>query len=129
MVLGGGKQAHMRGGDIRRVVIHSDALQGADVMDVFHRLANDHPGIGGRATRIQAIYRGFINRKKRDEEIARNKAEFDRENAEEEEVKEAEPTTAVEESKVQEDVGAVEPTAVEAVTEETISAEEVAVAN
>jgi hypothetical protein len=46
-------------------------------MDVFHRLANDHPGVGGRATRIQAIFRGFINRKKRDEEIKKNKAEFD----------------------------------------------------
>ncbi len=83
VVLGGGKQAHMRGGDIRRMVIHSDALQGSDVMDVYLRLANDHPGIGGRAVRIQAVYRGYMMRKKRDEEIARNKAEFDRENAEE----------------------------------------------
>ena len=84
VVLGGGKQAHMRGGDIRRMVIHSDALQGPDVMDVYLRLANDHPGIGGRAVRIQAVYRGYMMRKRRDEEIARNKAEFDRENAEEE---------------------------------------------
>jgi hypothetical protein len=77
VVLGGGKQAHMRGGDLRRVVVHGAALHGADIADVYLRLANDHPGIGGRASRIQAVYRGFIVRKKRDEEIKKNKAEFD----------------------------------------------------
>ena len=76
VVLGGGKQAHMRGGDIRRLVIHGTALHGADILDVYHRLANDHPSIGGRAVRIQAIFRGFIMRKRRDEEIKRNKEEF-----------------------------------------------------
>lgn len=75
VVLGGGKQAHMRGGDIRRVVIHGAALQGRDVMDVFLRLANDHPAIGGRAVRIQAIYRGFIVRKRRDEELKKEREE------------------------------------------------------
>lgn len=84
VVLGGGKQAHMRGGDIRRLVIHGTALHGSDIMDVYHRLANDHPGIGGRAVRIQAIFRGFIMRKRRDEEIAKNKAEFLKEKEEEE---------------------------------------------
>jgi hypothetical protein len=67
----------MRGGDLRRVVVHGAALHGADIADVYLRLANDHPGIGGRASRIQAVYRGFIVRKKRDEEIKKNKAEFD----------------------------------------------------
>lgn len=72
----------MRGGDLRRVVIHSAALHGRDVMDIFHRLANDHPGIGGRATKIQAIFRGFILRKKHEEEVKKNKAEFDSDTAE-----------------------------------------------
>jgi hypothetical protein len=139
VVLGGGKQAHMRGGDVRRIVIHSEALHGADVMDVYHRLANDHPGIGGRAVRIQAVYRGFIMRKARDAEIKRNKEEFDRESAEDEEVKEGEPAAAVAEANKTEEETDVEAVAVDGavaeatpaaeIVEEAAAAEEVKVEN
>jgi len=144
VVLGGGKQAHMRGGDIRRVVIHSDALHGADVMDVYLRLASDHPGIGGRVARIQAIWRGFYVRKLAAEEVARNLAEFNRENEEEAATEavaetkegEGEPVAApVEGSEGAAEVAAgeapetAEPAATEAEVEETTAAEEVKLAN
>ena len=83
VVLGGGKQAHMRGGDIRRIVLHSASLHGEDVRDVYHRLANDHPGIGGHAVRIQALYRGRVIRKKWADELKKTKP--DKEGDEEEE--------------------------------------------
>jgi hypothetical protein len=107
VILGGGKQAHMRGGDLRRVVIHGAALHGDDVMDVFHRLANDHPAVGGRATRIQTIFRGFINRKKRDEEKKKNEAEFDsdKEDGEEKDGKGESKEEGKEEAKAEEGKG------------------------
>lgn len=82
-VLGGGRQAEARGADVRRLVIHDGAVGGhlhnADdgymsdretagaiealpLNKFFTTLANDHPGIGGRALRIQTVYRGFIVR-------------------------------------------------------------------
>lgn len=99
VVLGGGKQAHMRGGDIRRLVIHGTALHGADIMDVYHRLAQDHPAIGGRAVRIQAIFRGFIMRKRRDEEIKKNKEEFLKEREAEKKAESGESAAEAEEGK------------------------------
>lgn len=125
-------------------MIHSDALQDTDVMDVYIRLANDHPGIGGRVARIQAIWRGFYVRKLAAEEVARNLAEFNRENEEEAaaeaaaEAKEGEPTVAVAaeggesvegEKEAEAAVETAEPTVSEAVAEETTAAEEVKVAN
>ncbi len=78
----------MRGGDIRRVVIHGAALHGQDVMDIYHRLADDHPSVGGRAVRIQSMFRGFIMRKKRDAEIKKNKGETEKDEEGEEKTKE-----------------------------------------
>jgi hypothetical protein len=63
VVLGGGRQAHSRGGDIRRVVIHSGCLDADAVQSLFFRLANENPAVGGRAVKIQAAYRGFHTRK------------------------------------------------------------------
>jgi hypothetical protein len=75
-VFGGGKQSEVRGGDIRKLVIHDAALGGmCHSMDVnnpshsssaieaiYFKMAQEHPGIGGRVCRIQTIYRGFITR-------------------------------------------------------------------
>lgn len=63
VVLGGGRQAHSRGGDIRRVVIHSGCLDADSVKEMYFRLGNDNPAVGGRAIKIQAAYRGFHTRK------------------------------------------------------------------
>ncbi len=63
VVLGGGKQAHARGGDVRRVLIHGALLSPESVQALYIDLSNQHPFVGGRATRIQAIYRGYIVRK------------------------------------------------------------------
>ena len=63
VVLGGGRQAHCRGGDIRRVVIHSGCLDADAVQKIFFTLGNENPAVGGRAIRIQAAYRGFHTRR------------------------------------------------------------------
>jgi hypothetical protein len=63
VVLGGGKQANVRGGDIRRLTIHSSALDAEHIEKVFVYLANENPSIGGRAVKIQTIFRGFKIRK------------------------------------------------------------------
>lgn len=83
--LGGGRQAEARGADIRRLVIHDRALGGechavrgdyksdrrsiasisALPLDwLYVCMAHDHPAIGGRALRIQTVYRGFIVRRR-----------------------------------------------------------------
>lgn len=64
VVLGGGKQAHARGGCVRRIVVHGDMLKPAAVFDVYVKLANENPMIGGRAIRIQSVYRGYLGRKR-----------------------------------------------------------------
>ena len=63
VVLGGGKQAHARGGDVRRLVIHSKALDQKGVLAVFSSMASSNPGVGKRITKFQALYRGFMYRK------------------------------------------------------------------
>lgn len=63
VVLGGGKQAHARGGDMRRVVLHSAELSSEAVKAEYWRLAADSPSIGGRLVRFQAIVRGRLMRK------------------------------------------------------------------
>jgi len=63
VVLGGGKQANVRGADIRRLTVHSACLDAENIEKVYFYLANEHPGIGDRILKIQAVYRGFITRK------------------------------------------------------------------
>lgn len=63
VVLGGGKQAHARGGDVRRLVIHSAALDQKSISDVFYSMATCNPGVGRRVAKLQALYRGYIYRK------------------------------------------------------------------
>lgn len=60
VVLGGGRQAQNRGGDLRRITIHSKEFNAEEMMGLYYHLAADHPGVGGRAVRIQAAFRGFI---------------------------------------------------------------------
>lgn len=64
VVLGGGKQAHIRGGDIRRIAILDKDLDEDSMKVLFIQLAKDSPVFGHRVARIQTVYRGFICRKK-----------------------------------------------------------------
>lgn len=68
VILGGGRQAHSRGGDIRRVIIHSDYLESEGIQKICDKLENDNPIIGGRILLVQSLYRGYIVRKKLIEE-------------------------------------------------------------
>ena len=88
VVLGGGKQAHMRGGDIRRLSIHSGAIHGEEAHALYLRLADDNPAIGGRAVRIQTVFRGFRQRLK--EKRQREKEEKEKQEREERRQKEKE---------------------------------------
>lgn len=89
VVLGGGRQSDARGGDVRRVVIHNAALDESpsagiandEIKALFLRLAQANPAIGGRATRIQAIYRGFIVRRRRTRELEAEKKALEAEAA------------------------------------------------
>lgn len=84
VVLGGGKQAHVRGGDVRRIAIHGDAIQSDDqAKALYFAIANDSPAIGGRALRIQTVYRGFISRKKLKQEREQEERERQEEEAKE----------------------------------------------
>ncbi len=65
VVLGGGKQALTRGGDIRRIMIHSVALDATSVRELADIMMTDNPGVGGRVTKFQAIFRGYYYRKLR----------------------------------------------------------------
>lgn len=64
VILGGGKQAHVRGGDIRRVTIHNSSLEGVEVKDLYYTLIDRNPGVGGLWAKVQARVRGFLSRKK-----------------------------------------------------------------
>lgn len=68
VILGGGRQAHSRGGDIRRVIIHSDYLEAEGVQKIADKLEDDNPVIGRRLLLVQSLYRGYIVRKKLIEE-------------------------------------------------------------
>lgn len=64
VILGGGRQAHSRGGDIRRVVIYSSYLNAEGCEKAFFKLAHDNPSIGARILLVQSLFRGYITRKK-----------------------------------------------------------------
>jgi WD40 repeat protein len=72
IVFGGGKQAQSRGGDIRRIAIHGAALEDAEIMNLFLKLAQENPALGQRLVRVQARYRGFHYRTS---ELKKRKAE------------------------------------------------------
>jgi hypothetical protein len=59
VVLGGGRQAQIRGGDLRRITIHSKAFDEKEIRNLYYHLADDNPAIGGRAVKIQAAFRGY----------------------------------------------------------------------
>lgn len=63
VVLGGGRQAQNRGGDIRRLTIHSKHFNSDEMQNLYYHLSQDNPAVGGRAVRIQAAFRGHIKRK------------------------------------------------------------------
>jgi Ca2+-binding EF-hand superfamily protein len=64
VILGGGRQAHSRGGDIRRAVIHSSYLNAEGCERIFFDLAQENPSIGTRILLVQSLYRGYVARKK-----------------------------------------------------------------
>lgn len=59
VVLGGGRQAQNKGGDVRRITIHSKDFNASEMRKLFYSLADENPAMGGRAVRIQAAFRGF----------------------------------------------------------------------
>jgi len=63
VVLGGGKQAHVRGGDIQRLVIHGAALSPESIEAVYLEFTNDNPAIAKQVCHLQAIFRGYRYRK------------------------------------------------------------------
>ena len=64
VILGGGKQAHVRGGDIRRVTIHNSSLGEPEVKDLYFTLSDRNPAVGGLWPKVQARVRGYLTRKK-----------------------------------------------------------------
>ena len=65
VVLGGGKQAHSRGGDLRRVLVHDDALDADAARAEYWRIAADSPTMAGPIARAQAVFRGWCLRMQR----------------------------------------------------------------
>lgn len=61
-VLGGGKQALNRGGDVRRVVIHSRCLPAEAVQVVHYKLVGNNPLVLRPLIKLQACVRGYICR-------------------------------------------------------------------
>ena len=59
VVLGGVRQAQNRGGDLRRITIHSKDFDAAGMRHLYYHLAGENPAVGGRAVKIQAAFRGF----------------------------------------------------------------------
>ena len=84
VVLGGGKQAHAKGGDLRRMVICDRALSAAEVKGVFNQIAHESPTFGDRLRRVQALIRGRQCRVllKRKESIAATEVEIPQPNIE-----------------------------------------------
>ena len=64
VVLGGGKAVQSRGGDVRRVLIHSFAAEEESAMKLYYAIADANPAVGGRAIRIQCCYRGHQVRRR-----------------------------------------------------------------
>jgi hypothetical protein len=62
VILGGGRQAQNRGGDLRRITIHSKDFNASEIKELYCNLADENPAIGGRAVRIQAAFRGYSKR-------------------------------------------------------------------
>lgn len=58
VVLGGGRQAQNRGGDLRRITIHSKEFSAPEMRNLYYHLAEENPAIGGRLVKIQAAFRG-----------------------------------------------------------------------
>ena len=59
VVLGGGRQAQNRGGDLRRITIHSKEFSVSEMRQLYYHLAEENPAVGGRLVKIQAAYRGY----------------------------------------------------------------------
>lgn len=95
VILGGGKQAHVRGGDMRRVQILSGSLSDLGAMNMFYSIANDNPGTAGRLARFQALYRGYHHRR-----VIREAEEAEKAKEEAEKAKELELELEVEAARV-----------------------------
>jgi hypothetical protein len=90
VIFGGGKVAHSRGGDVRRIMFHSDAMSDEEARNLFNALADESDVFGYSIKRIQAVYRGFICRrhlrKEKEEELERIRLEEEEERKKEEEM-------------------------------------------
>jgi hypothetical protein len=63
-VLGGGKQAFNKGGDIRRITIHGAKFSELQVKEEYYRIADSSTLISKQARKVQALFRGHLERKK-----------------------------------------------------------------
>eukprot|EP01038_Epipyxis_sp_PR26KG_P004031 gene4031-5768_t len=133
VILGGGKQAHVKGGDVRRVVIYGDELDADCARALYYKLSHENPGVSFKVTRIQAIYKGWIQRvkKQRIEEAERKVIEEEKRKEEEEEAKKKEaeaaaaaPVVSVTGEKVDADAGAPIVTSEQASTTAVVNATE-----
>ena len=74
VVLGGGKKAHAKGGDIRRIVVYNQALSLEAVTSISAQLLTENPGVGKRVAKLQALIRGDLYRTKIEKEKEAEKA-------------------------------------------------------
>ena len=74
VVLGGGKKAHAKGGDIRRIVVYNQELSLEAVTSISAQLLTENPGVGKRVAKLQALIRGGLYRTKIEKEKEAEKA-------------------------------------------------------
>lgn len=63
-VLGGGKQAFNKGGDVRRILVYGAEFSERQTKEEHYRIAANSTLISKQALKIQTLVRGHIERKK-----------------------------------------------------------------
>jgi Ca2+-binding EF-hand superfamily protein len=98
VVLGGGKMAHVRGGDVRRMVVHSAAMSTDQVRSLYYAVAQENPAIGGLLVKAQALYRRYRVRKTYNlaklKQVERGEQENDSDESEEEYDEDCDPDSS-----------------------------------
>ena len=85
VAFGGGKQAENRGGDIRRLVVVRGDVSAEDQASLYTLAICSHPMYGLLLRKAQAVFRGFLERKRRGLIKSLKKAEEKAEDEDEEE--------------------------------------------
>ena len=63
-VLGGGKQAFNKGGDVRRILIHGAEFNDTQVKEIYYHIAASSTLISKQVRKIQALFRGYLERQR-----------------------------------------------------------------